>query len=95
MANKLNWSKSRDRRLMRERGVDPIHGAADAAAVRAAGQSRAPRKRPTKEELSAQAEAAFRQWNSRNRGVVRLGRGTGVQQKQGGLRRRASQTGEG
>jgi hypothetical protein len=58
MANRMNWSKDRDRRLMGAKGIDPIGG----AAVR----PRAARKRPpTKAELRAQAEAAFRQWNSR------------------------------
>jgi hypothetical protein len=65
MVNRINWSKDRDRRLMGAKGIDPIGGAEDAALVRAAVRPRAPRKRPTKEEMRAQAEAEFRQWNSR------------------------------
>jgi len=65
MVNRINWSKDRDRRLMGAKGIDPIGGAEDAALVRAAVRPRAARKRPTKEEMRAQAEAAFRQWNSR------------------------------
>jgi hypothetical protein len=66
MVNRINWSKDRDRRLMGAKGIDPIGGAEDAALVRAAVRPRAARKRPpTKAELRAQAEAAFRKWNSR------------------------------
>jgi hypothetical protein len=51
---------------MGAKGIDPIGGAEDAALVGAAVRPRAARKRPpTKAELRAQAEAAFRQWNSR------------------------------
>jgi hypothetical protein len=60
---RLNWSKDRERHMMKQRGVDPINGAeSDAFAM---PTSRPPRKRLSKAELRAQAEAAFRQWNSR------------------------------
>ena len=64
VVSKIRWERSRERRML-ERGADPIGGAESDALL---APRRAPwRKRTTKAELRAQADAAIADWQRKGR----------------------------
>jgi hypothetical protein len=61
MTGRTNWSRIKQRSLMRRRGVEDVKGATPIATSPANKQ---PRRRLSKAELREQAEAAFRSWRA-------------------------------
>ena len=61
MGGRTNWSRIKQRSLMRRQGVEDVKGATPIVTTSANKQ---PRRRLSKAELREQAEAAFRAWGA-------------------------------
>jgi hypothetical protein len=59
MTGRTNWSRIKQRSLMRRRGIEDVKGGTPIVTTPANKQ---PRRRLSKAELREQAEAAFRAW---------------------------------